>query len=340
MKTLKEIKKIKKFTLKTNTILDSFLQYFIFQKRIFEYNITQKVKPFPTIFQIQTINVCNGSCLMCPVSKKVNIKPKKMSNELFKKIIDEIVQNHLSYTNIYLYLQNEPLMDKDIFNKIKLIKKLSNGQITTGLVTNGSIFNDKKIIGLAESQADLIIISLDSLTEKTYNNIRQGLNFKKVMSNIDKIKKSNYKNNFAVSFVLQKENFKELKIFKKYWKAKAVPIHLSLLNNRSGDLLYYKNLALHKRKIPLSLKFRNLLDKIIIRSCHYPFINFNILCNGDVILCCNDYNHKLILGNLNHSSIKEIWNNEKFQKIRKLVFDGKLNKISTCANCNNNLKNQ
>lgn len=256
-----------------------------------------------------------------------------MSNELFKKIINEIIENNLSHSYIYLYLQNEPLMDNDIFNKFKLIKKLSKEQILTGIVTNGTLFNDKKIKELVESNVDSIIISLDSFKEKTYNKIRQGLIFKKVISNIDKIINSDYRNYFAVKFVLQKENIHEFKEFKKYWKSRRIPIEISLLNNRSGDLNYYNNLVLNKRKIPISLKIRNIVDKMVIRSCHYPYLNFNILYNGDVIICCSDYNKKIILGNVNKSSVKEIWNSKKYQEIRELLYNRDYKKIAACATC-------
>jgi hypothetical protein len=50
--------------------------------RILDFRIRKKARPFPLVFQIQTIDLCNGSCIMCPRS---NIKDKKsisMSNEL------------------------------------------------------------------------------------------------------------------------------------------------------------------------------------------------------------------------------------------------------------------
>ena len=90
-------------------------QYLVHQKRTFEYNIKRKAKSFPSIFQIQTINRCNAACEMCPISKKSNIKPEGMPAKLYEKIIKEISQVHLTFTTVYPYLQNEPLMDTDIF---------------------------------------------------------------------------------------------------------------------------------------------------------------------------------------------------------------------------------
>lgn len=309
------------------------LQYAVWQKRIFEYNITRRVKPFPSIFQIQTINLCNASCKMCPISKMGNIKPEIMSDKLFKKIIEEISREHLKFTSIYPYLQNEPLMDADIFNKLKLIKKFSDEQISTGLVTNGTLLTLEKIKELEKSEVDIIIISLDAFTEETYNKIRQGLNFKKVMKNIENLIDSSYDNYLAVKFVLQKDNISELNVFKNYWKKKGVSVHISYLSNRSGDLNTFNDLCLEKKDLPISIKAKSNFDMITTRGCHYPMITFNILSNGDVILCCENYSKKIILGNVEHSSIKEIWNSKKYQNIRNLIYKKEFEKIPPCIGC-------
>jgi radical SAM protein with 4Fe4S-binding SPASM domain len=323
----------KKSELEPKNTNKNIFNYFILQKRIFKNKIKRKVEPFPTFFQIQTTNLCNGSCLMCPVSSRLKIKPKKMSDKLFKKIINEIIDYDLSFTQISLYLQNEPLMDEDIFNKYKLIKKLSKGQIFTGIVTNGTLFSDKNIKELVDSNIDSVLISLDSVKKETYNKIRQGLNFKKVINNIEKINNSKFSKKFGLKFVLQKENIDELREFKKYWNSKGVPVTIALLNNRSGDVINYNSLSLKKRKIPISLKINNLIANPANMDCHYPFLNFNILYNGDVIICCNDYNKKIVLGNLNESSIKEIWNSKKYQEIRELFYNKEYEKIPACATC-------
>ena len=160
-------------------------QYLAYQKRTFEYNIKRRAKPFPSIFQIQTINLCNAACEMCPISKMSNIKTEVMSDKLYEKIVKEISDEYLRFTTVYPYLQNEPLMDADIFNKLKLIKKLSNGQISTGLVTNGSLLTDKKIEELVKSEVDQILVSLDAYSEETFNKIRQG--FTKYHHNIRQV---------------------------------------------------------------------------------------------------------------------------------------------------------
>ena len=54
------------------------------------------------------------------------------------------------------------------------------------------------------------------------------------------------------------------------------------------------------------------------RFCSQPFEQFNVLWNGDVVLCCIDYNGEgeLVYDNVLDKSILEVFNNEKMQALR------------------------
>lgn len=319
---------------KTKSVgLNGFFQYIIFLKRIVEYTIKRNALPFPSAFCIQTINACNASCIMCPLAQTEKKTPIILSDKLFKKIIKEIIQEQLKFTYIYLFLQNEPLMDKDIFKKLRLIKRLSNGKIKTGLVTNGSLFTKEKVKEIEQFELDELIFSIDAVTEATYNKVRQGLNFNDVLSNIENVIDSCYNGYLAVKFVVQKDNIGELEHFKKYWLSKDIPVQITDLRNRSGDLNSFNDIHLDDKKNTLSSKIIRFIMKKIIRGCSTPLTTFNILSNGDVILCCDDFSNKLILGNVQQSSIKEIWNSENYNKIRDMLFKGNYENIPACRTC-------
>jgi radical SAM protein with 4Fe4S-binding SPASM domain len=55
--------------------------------------------------------------------------------------------------------------------------------------------------------------------------------------------------------------------------------------------------------------------------------------DGVVTPCCTDSNRDLNMGNINQNSVKEIWNNEKYEGMRKLHREGKIDEIPTCKNC-------
>lgn len=302
-------------------------------KRILQYNITKKPYPFPTMFQIQTNNICNASCIMCPNSSIKNKKPEVMSDELFEKIIKEIAEEKNQFIAVFLYLKNEPLTDKDIFNKYKKIKQLSNENILTGLITNGSLLDSKRVEELKESDLDQIRISLDAANEETYKKIRVGLDYKTVIKNIEKLEHSNCNTKIHMGFVRQKINFLEFKDFKKFCRKKGFVLDVHNIYNRIGDLTDFKKFILEKKDIPYFERVGDFVLKKIMRCCPHVLITFNILCNGNVILCCNDYNDRIILGNVKESSIKEIWNGKKFQEIRAALYKD-YNKVSICKNCN------
>jgi len=316
-----------------NNMIRHIIDNAFFQKRILDYNIKKKVHSFPSLFQIQTINSCNGNCIMCPNSQNKNFKPELMPNKLFEKIVNEISKEKSKHTYIYTYLQNEPLMDNDIFKKIKLIKDISNGRIKTGLVTNGTLFNKEKIKELEESEVDILLFSLDAFSEETYNKIRKGFNFKTVLNNLNNVIISDYNGILRVGFIKQKDNISELKDFKKFWKKNRLWPHISYIHNRSGDLYNFDKICLNKKDTPFLVRLKHNIYNNIVKCCENTLVTFNILFNGDVILCCNDYSKKLIFGNVKKSTIKKIWNSDKYQTIRKLLYNKSYEKISVCSNC-------
>jgi radical SAM protein with 4Fe4S-binding SPASM domain len=270
---------------------------------------------------------------MCPRSYQIDTTTKKMSDKLYNKILKEIADEKNSFSWLWLYLQNEPLLDENIFKKLEVAKKVTNNDLSTALATNGTLFNKGKIKELENSKVDEIEFSIDAFTRETYEKIRKDLNFCKVLENIDNVLKSKYSGRVSVGFVIQDINIKEIFEFKKYWKNRGVPINFIRINSRSGDLKNFNELSMQNYYTNF---FRNMLynfGRELVNRCHHVFSIFNILANGDVILCCNDYSKKIILGNVNESSIKEIWNSKKYQNVRKIIFSGKFDKIPVCAEC-------
>jgi radical SAM protein with 4Fe4S-binding SPASM domain len=67
-----------------------------------------------------------------------------------------------------------------------------------------------------------------------------------------------------------------------------------------------------------------------------PFFDRNVLLpNGDVVLCCMDYNLKHVIGNLLTQTYDEIMNGEKLAQIIKWNEEEGFNKCSICKSCEN-----
>jgi len=60
----------------------------------------------------------------------------------------------------------------------------------------------------------------------------------------------------------------------------------------------------------------------------YPVIN----SLGDLILCCQDFHNNYVFGNIMEKPLKEIWFDEKNIKLRKRIYDYKLD-LKICKDC-------
>ena len=57
--------------------------------------------------------------------------------------------------------------------------------------------------------------------------------------------------------------------------------------------------------------------------CVLPFKQLIIRPDGKVSLCCNDPYGKNTLGDLSKDTITMVWNNDRFQMVRKCLYEGR-----------------
>jgi len=252
---------------------------------------------------------------MCPYELMTR-KKEKMSMELFKKIIDDAVT--LGIREVTLSFYNEPLLDDLLFDRVRYAK--SKG-MKVGFFSNGTLNRNAEIL---ESGVDFITFSFDGETKETYENIRRGANFEKVIENIrslikEKRRRGLDKPYITVSLRVQKENFSEVKDFIKLWADLADNVHIGPTEDRRREKPRMQNCE--------------------IVNCVFPcwellgISKLYVMSNGKVTVCCQDYDGKLVVGDLTKQSIQEVWNSEKFQRIRKLHLSGKGDLINFCRNC-------
>jgi MoaA/NifB/PqqE/SkfB family radical SAM enzyme len=135
-----------------------------------------KLSGRPYFLVVESTNLCNLSCPLCPTGQGLKSRPKgKMSFNDFKKIIDEL--------GAYLYslrMENwgEPLLNEEIPMMIAYAK--SKG-IFTSFNTNLCLLDESIAKGLISSGLDHIKISLDGTNEQSYLKYRMGGDFRKVI---------------------------------------------------------------------------------------------------------------------------------------------------------------
>ena len=68
------------------------------------------------------------------------------------------------------------------------------------------------------------------------------------------------------------------------------------------------------------------------RRCFYPFYQVVVDYDGSVLLCTHDWGKKFIVGNLNHQTIHELWDNERIRKVRESLANADRS-FAPCSGC-------
>lgn len=134
------------------------------------------------LVRMDTNFCCNLRCKTCyfsaPEAKKLMIPPMKL--DLFKAIAKDVFPRTRL---LFLSCGGEPLMTKNFDSFIEEAGKYSVPYI--GYVTNGLLFTEEVIKSSIENKVSEITISIDGATRETYEHIRIGGNFEKLLEKLE-----------------------------------------------------------------------------------------------------------------------------------------------------------
>ena len=74
--------------------------------------------------------------------------------------------------------------------------------------------------------------------------------------------------------------------------------------------------------------------KTLHSDCYLPKSQLIINYKLNVVICCNDYFEKILLGNVEDHLLLSIWYGDKFNKVRRILKNKQREKLSTCYQCN------
>ncbi len=259
---------------------------------------------------LEITNNCNLNCYFCPSSTLKN--HEFMSTHDIKNYILELK----NYTDtLYLHILGEPLTHPNFEEIVELCNK---NNLKVRVTTNGTLlskynFQNINISKLNISLQSLINFSSDYLG-KYFTNLKEML--EQVHEKLEKgkigidLRLWNDKNNINV----QKLN----KLIENYL-------------NKIVQIDKYPNIRVSTED---EFTWPNELDDCNhnVVKCLGGKTHLGVRVNGDVVLCCLDYQSKTKIGNLKFQSLKEIIEGEIYQSSMKALQAGKAY-FSLCASC-------
>lgn len=244
-----------------------------------------------------------------------------MSWSLFKKIVNDFKVLDDETRIFYLLKEGEPLMDPGLFKKIDYLKKnLENSYAI--IHTNASLLTISNAKRLLNSRLDEVSFSVDGASSRTYERMRTGLNYETVYRNIINFFELRERSDSGLRTVMQmivnEENKHEMAEYRRLWSAKA-------------DRIFFK--AMHSYLDANNSMSPNGLSKKQLRACNDPFFRMVIYHNGDVGVCCWDYDNVYKVGDIREKTVLEVYNNERYKKMRDAQRNLDCKNISPCNRC-------
>ena len=280
---------------------------------------------FPITVQLELINRCNLSCVMCYTVNHTTPKAV-LSIDTIKKMMAEAKQHDLPA--LMVGMGSESLLYKDMDGLIDACKE--GGVMDFFFASNGVLMNEKVSQMLIDKGVARCWVSLDAATPETFEKIRGKDELDIIEANIRRLCEMKKEQgarfpNVRVSFCVQKDNAHEREAFVKKWRGIVDHIDFQQLTDFEHiDELFEEGDVSEPLDVPPEVDLDNPV-------CQYPFNSLNVWANGEVTPCCNFFGRKLVMGNANTDSLKEIWDGEKMEAIRDEFRTGNLN--PTCRVC-------
>lgn len=235
-----------------------------------------------------------------------------MQNRHFNRLVDESVL--LGAKTISIFGYGEPLTDKGVINKVAYCT--SRG-LDTFITTNASLLNTEIATLLLKAGLKKIRFSVHG-TYKNYEAIHRNLKFKDTLRNIQNFLAKNtvkYHNQCKVAVSVIPMSGESVAEIRKFWGDMVDELEIWKPHNWTDGRDYRESTPERKK------------------TCGRPHKGpVQINADGNMMVCCYDFDAKMIVGNTYKNSIAEILRGDDFRLIRKCHSHGRLDGLP-CETC-------
>ncbi|MFO1125762.1 MAG: SPASM domain-containing protein [Methylocystis sp.] len=161
-------------------------------------------------------NSCN---LSCPSCRSELILAKKDKQDQLNGLLDKVFMPLLrKATNVRISGSGDPFASNHYRTLLKTINRTEFPELCIDLHTNAQLFDDRAWEELQMDKKDIgsVEISIDAATSETYDIVRRGGSFTRLLKNLEFIKglrESGAFGRLVFSFVVQRDNYEEMPEF-------------------------------------------------------------------------------------------------------------------------------
>ncbi|MEA2061126.1 MAG: SPASM domain-containing protein [Thermodesulfobacteriota bacterium] len=286
----------------------------------------------PYIYEIEPTNHCPYKCIMCPRGLgKMTRDRGFMSLDVFARIL-EMFPDHQKLVRLHHF--GEAILHPDIDVMIDMVNQA--GRIPV-ISFNPATLTPALSQRIVDARPGLVCFSFDAFTDQGLEKIRgTRRSYRECLARMDLFiqmsresgRESGHKMLKVIQTValdentLNPEQTKGLDRLKETYAAQDIAFYHAE-NTGFGDI------ALAERTKTGAAA----LLKAGAAACAAPFSEVSILWNGDVVLCCYDYDGFNVIGSIKDNTLHDIWQGRKISQIRGLFSTGKTGSLPLCSRC-------
>ena len=269
------------------------------------------VNDFPLFLDIEATSACNLRCPHC-VQTKANFKKGFMPLSMYKRIIDEAVDNNCYGCKYHSIGRGEPLLHRQIVQMVEYAKK--RGLIDVYLNTNATLLNARMCVELLDAGLDRISFSIDGSSKRFYEERRRGADWGDVFNTVAGFKTFRDKFNYKTKIRIQTVKLKGINLIEygTFWKSYC------------DEVSYIDYKEMNRRK-------SNVIDKDF--RCPQLWQRMSILWTGEILPCNHDDRLYASLGKLGKNSIRKAWDSSALRYMRGLHKSGNSQFLAACDGC-------
>lgn len=245
---------------------------------------------------------CNLNCLMCE-THSAQRPTGQIEMEMFQRALDEL--EYIGCRMLTYHTIGEPTIHRRFADLLRISAERG---FAVWLSTNGMLL-DRFFDALRQWPPAVIRWSVDGATQETYERIRAGGDFAKLLANMAAtrrmIEQHGLPTRMELNATLSADNLHEAPLFYDVYGPYLddARINFSVINSLSaGDRSYYAENRLFgdTPQVPCVPLWQSL------------YVGYD----GQVSACCRDYHGDLIVGDLRTHTLEEIWRGPEMSSLR------------------------
>lgn len=265
----------------------------------------------PNTLIVETGAVCTLKCPLCPQSTdSFDLTRELLGFNNLRAIIDYFEE----FVDTVLFFNwGEPLLNPSL---PEMIQYASGKRICTVVHSNFNCLTEELADRLIESGLSEIIASIDGVSEESYQSYRKRGSFNMAFHNLKMFlgrkKVLGSKSPSVIwKFLVFKQNEHEIELARKI--AEQIEVIIDFKFSVATDEF-----------MPTQQNYNNKesIDKFVENygaPCEQLWRAAVICPDGSILPCCMVSGKKYIVGNFFHQDFKNIWNNERYQLLRKVA---------------------